>query len=231
MAFSQHAARPLFSRTKGQTPPGVAMRQQVRTGLRPSPPPSIAVSPTPENEQPIAQTPTLGAPQTGKAQTTVARAPQPGGEKRPSTMTYGGETRTLTPTPPRDPSMNSGGTITMGGVKRAYAPTPVGTRPTATGFGPVPTGALPTTPTTAAAPQTESNNPLSGDTNKAPEEETTSINPAQAAGFSARGATTPAGSDAVGGTGLFQRRFSSPQAAGIYDQYVRRLFGNEPGIA
>lgn len=95
----------------------------------------------------------------------------------------------------------------------------------------VPQTAIPATPTTAAAPQTESNNPLSGDTNRAPGGATTSVNPAQAAGFSRRGSAVPAGNDHVGGTGLFARRFSSPQASDLYTQYVRRLFGNEREIA
>jgi hypothetical protein len=95
-----------------------------------------------------------------------------------------------------------------------------------------PTTALPATPTTSAAPQTESNNPLTGDTNRAPGGTTTSVDPARAAGFSQRGAAVPAGSDQVtGGTGIFARKFSTPGAAGIYDKFVKRLFGNEPEIA
>lgn len=94
------------------------------------------------------------------------------------------------------------------------------------------TRAVPATPTTSAAPQTESNNPLSGDTNRVPGGATTSVNPAGAAGFSQRGAAVPAGDDELtGGRGIFARKFSSPQSAGIYGDYVRRLFGNEPEIA
>ncbi len=91
--------------------------------------------------------------------------------------------------------------------------------------------ALPATPTTSNAPQTESNNPLSGDGNKQPAGTSAPIDPARALGFSHRGAGVPQGQDAmpeaghVGGSGLYARKFASPASADIYSGFVRRLFG------
>jgi hypothetical protein len=49
--------------------------------------------------------------------------------------------------------------------------------------------------------------------------------PARALGFSRRGAATPRGQDAIGGTGLYARRFADRSRADSYDSYVRQLFG------
>lgn len=91
-------------------------------------------------------------------------------------------------------------------------------------------------PTTTAQPQTESKNPLTGDGNAQPAGTTSAVTPAaQTLGFTQRGSRTPSGQDAegtaTGGTGLYQRTFKSPQAAGIYDSYVRRLFSPNTGAA
>ncbi len=104
-------------------------------------------------------------------------------------------------------------------------------------------------PTTIQAQQTESANPLTGDTNANAGGTSAPVNPGQAMGFSRAGASTPAGQDAMpeqstqekigaatsatlssiggkptGGIGLYRRRFSTPQAANMYTDYVRRLF-------
>lgn len=62
----------------------------------------------------------------------------------------------------------------------------------------------PVTPTTARAPQTESKNPLTGDNNTVPAGQTT---------------------DFTGGIGAFQKQFTNPTSANIYDSYVKNLFG------
>jgi hypothetical protein len=77
-------------------------------------------------------------------------------------------------------------------------------------------------------PQTEGNNPLSG-AETAQMEGTTRDLPSEM-GFSQRGRMTPRGLDAmgdptVGGQGLYARRFRSPQAATMYGDFTRRLFG------
>lgn len=88
-------------------------------------------------------------------------------------------------------------------------------------------------------PQTESANPLSGDTGAPMEETDTSVPNAslpdedvgQTLGFSQRGRSTPRGQDAqpsnVGGTGIYARRFSNPKAANLYAGYARRIFGDQ----
>lgn len=84
-------------------------------------------------------------------------------------------------------------------------------------------------PTTAAAPQTEGANPLTGDGNAQPGGTTDQINPAQKLGFSQRGDGIPAGQDAVsnsGGSGLYKRTFANPKSASIYDKYVKKIFGD-----
>lgn len=94
------------------------------------------------------------------------------------------------------------------------------------------TAPAPASPTMISAPppQSEANNPLSGDGNGQPEGATSAINPAQAAGLSMRGRGVPRGADEVGTGSLLKRRFSSPQASNAYSGYVKRLF-QDPQIA
>lgn len=97
----------------------------------------------------------------------------------------------------------------------------------------------PATPTTVAAQQTESANPLTGDTNALPGGSVQDLNHGRAMGFSTKGPTAPGGTDvktappagspptaSVGGSGIYQRSFSSPTAAAIYHDYTRKLFGD-----
>lgn len=174
-------------------------------------------------DSPPAAAATPGAPQAS----TVRRAPPP--LARPTTPSAGGTMQraggpalAVPPTAPRTPGVNSGGTITRSltpGVNATTIVPPSASQPRTVQSAPV-----------QPAPQTEAANPLVGDTTTQPEDTTSAVDPAQAAGFSSRGPATPKGADAVGGTGIFQRRFSNPASAGIYDKYVRRLFGNEAGI-
>lgn len=62
--------------------------------------------------------------------------------------------------------------------------------------------------------------------------------PAQSMGFSQRGSTIPAGTDAApqpnthtAGTGLYAKTFNNPRSAKLYENYVRKLFGNSSGDA
>lgn len=104
----------------------------------------------------------------------------------------------------------------------------------------------PATPTTAAAQQTESANPLTGDTNSAPAGKTqdlasspvptnlptnelanarpfdpANMNHGRALGFSAKGPTSPGGTDV---SPVSRPQFSSPVAGQIYDSYVKNVF-------
>ncbi len=96
--------------------------------------------------------------------------------------------------------------------------------------------ALPPPATPPPQQQTEAVYPLSGATSTQPQDTTSQLpNDARQAGFSQRGQGVPRGTDAadgmtVGGTGLYARRFASPQAANIYHEYTKRLFG-DPQIA
>lgn len=84
--------------------------------------------------------------------------------------------------------------------------------------------------------QTEAANPLTGDRTAQPEGTTTELpSNAREAGFIQRGQNVPRGTDAapggtVGGSGLYARKFASPQSASAYAGYVKRLFG-DPQIA
>lgn len=84
--------------------------------------------------------------------------------------------------------------------------------------------------TTTAQPQTESNNPLTGDGNQESGGTTDELDPGSALGLNRRGTSVPKGSDAVdenvGGSGLYARKFGNPKSAGIYSAYVRKIFGN-----
>ncbi len=83
-------------------------------------------------------------------------------------------------------------------------------------------------PTTMAAPQTESNNPLTGTGNAEEEDTTDQVDPGQALGVNQRGSGTPKGADAldgnVGGSGLYARKFGNPKSASLYGSYVKKLF-------
>lgn len=122
-------------------------------------------------------------------------------------------------------------------------------------------GAPVTAPTTVGAQQTETANPLTGDTNRNAGGTVAPVNPGRAMGFSRAGSGVPRGQDAApmaapapvaspeqatqqkigssmkstmdnlrgktaGGTGLYRRTFTNPQSAGMYDGYVKRLFGD-----
>ncbi len=91
-------------------------------------------------------------------------------------------------------------------------------------------------PAPPAPQQTERANPLSGANSPQPEDTDEQINNAHGTGFIQRGrGSVPAGSDAlpaasghtVGGTGVYARRFSSPQSAQVYGNFVRRIFGDQ----
>jgi len=82
----------------------------------------------------------------------------------------------------------------------------------------------------APAQQTEAANPLTGTASTQMEGTSAPINAGKAMGFTQRGAGVPRGNDAsgganVGGTGLYARRFATPQSAAMYSDYVKRLFG------
>ncbi len=106
---------------------------------------------------------------------------------------------------------------------------------------PAPVAAPASTPAPQAAPvapaqQTEAANPLSGTSTTQPGGTTEELNPAKSLGFSSRGSVVPGGADAmpsgnVGGSGIYARTFNSPVASGIYNKYVRSLFGPEAGVA
>lgn len=83
----------------------------------------------------------------------------------------------------------------------------------------------------APAQQTEAANPLTGTASTQMESTSAPVNAGKAMGFTQRGAGVPRGNDAsgganVGGTGLYARRFATPQSAAMYSDYVRRLFGD-----
>lgn len=157
----------------------------------------------------------------------------------------------------------SGGTMTRGGVTTAVAPSPARVRPPTTSYdqflrdnpnSPAATGSLATpaapvaAPTTRARPQTESANPLTGDTNASAGGTTQAIDPARALGLSRRGMTAPAGQDAApmvapsvqdnirnsmestfntlrGKTaGLSRRQFGRPAPMSPYSGGVSRMF-------
>ena len=113
---------------------------------------------------------------------------------------------------------NQGGTITKGGQTFKYGPS-------ATEYELDTPDVDVNAPTTDAAPQTESRNPLSGTSNQQVQGTTQPVNPGSALGFSRTGGALQRGQDAVGSNGLFNRRFSSPVAATAYDSYVKKLFG------
>ena len=149
------------------------------------------------------------------------------GTRDPNRQNLGGELRrgnTVLKFAPSDPrnlnSMrpNQGGTIIKDGKRFDYGPSES-------------VAALTTpvrqvqSPTTSAAPQTEAANPLTGASNAQPEGTTARLNPGTAMGFNRAGRGLVRAQDNVGGSGAFARRFSSPAAASIYDNYARRLFG------
>jgi hypothetical protein len=94
--------------------------------------------------------------------------------------------------------------------------------------------AQPTAPVPAKQ-SVEANSPLSGDTGgEAPTGTITApptLNPASAFGVNRRGSTSPVGSSSPnsfsGGFGPMERTFSNPGSAGLYHDYVQRLFGNQ----
>lgn len=134
----------------------------------------------------------------------------------------GGVPVTYGQTPTRDPNgPTSGGVMIRNGVRTEVAPSP-GRTPLRQS--PVQQLATPNvdvaSPTTNAAPQTEARNPLTGDGNQQPEGTT---QPAGVQlGFSRAGRSIPRGQDAAP---AFASRFSTPQVASIYADYVSRLFG------
>lgn len=89
-------------------------------------------------------------------------------------------------------------------------------------------------PTTVAAQQTESANPLTGDGNQQVQGASAPVDAGAALGFSRKGSSVPSGQDAqptsnVGGTGLYARTFKSPKSASLYHDYVQRLFSANTG--
>lgn len=106
--------------------------------------------------------------------------------------------------------------MTRGGVTTAVPPSPSAT-PVAS-------------PTTINAQQTESANPLTGDGNAQPGGTTDQVNAGSALGISRRGSTVPTGADAVtdasaiGGSGIYARKFASPKSANLYGDFVKKLF-------
>lgn len=162
--------------------------------------------------------PAMARPITGLRRVT----PNAGG-----TITRNGVTTTFAPSPynPSPDRPNLGGTMTRNGITKAVPPGAAASL--ATPAAPVAAA------TTVAAPQTESNNPLTGDTNQDAEDTTQAVDPGQALGLNQRGSSTARGADAipgsgkggVGGTGIFARQFANPKSAGLYDSYVRKIFG------
>lgn len=148
----------------------------------------------------------------------------------------GGVPVTYGQTPARDPNgPTSGGVMIRNGVRTEVAPsqsrTPMRQAPVQQGLAGgtnrqfnVSQLATPNvdvaSPTTDAAPQTEARNPLTGDGNQQPEGTT---QPAGVQlGFSRAGRSVPRGQDAGN---PYASRFSTPQVASIYADYVSRLFG------
>ncbi len=167
-------------------------------------------------------------------------APTQGGASAGGTITRNGLTTAYAPTP-ADGS-NKGGTMTRAGATTIVPPSPRAIRTQMTPALPAnqpaalqpalnSPGAPVTSPTTSAAPQTESNNPLTGDGNAQPADTTDAVDPGSALGLNRRGTTVPKGTDAVdgnvGGSGLYARKFGNPKSASIYGAYVKKLF---PGV-
>jgi hypothetical protein len=190
---------------------------------------------------------TAAAPTPPKRITPVSRPGAIGSPNRGGTITRNGITTTYAPSAGRTPNgPNRGGTLTRDlapGVKAVtiVPPSPAAIQSPLTPALPanqpaalqpaLPTpGAPAQSPTTTAQPQTESNNPLTGDTNDEPGGSTEDIDPGSALGLNRRGTSVPKGSDAVdenvGGSGLYARKFGNPKSAGIYSAYVRKIFGN-----
>jgi len=92
-------------------------------------------------------------------------------------------------------------------------PRPAEQSPLTRAMAPAPAVAATPPPAPRPPPQTERVNPLAGDVS--------SLAPGQSAPFSAPPALH------VGGEGSYMRSFTNPQSAGMYDQYVRGLFGNK----
>lgn len=218
-----------------------------------------------------ANRPNLGGTMTRKGVVTMV-PPSPAQNTDPNragsggTITRGGVVTKVAPTPAKAPMASPVSPVSP--VAPAAAPAaPRGPSPAAIKFlqdgitppdptlspvSPVPVAA----PTTRGAQQTESANPLTGDTNRAAGGTVQPVNPAQALGLNRGGTGVPRGQDAMptpaapdqsttqklgasmqstfdnlrgkpaGGTGLYRRTFSNPKSAGIYDGYVRRLFGD-----
>ncbi len=82
-------------------------------------------------------------------------------------------------------------------------------------------------------PQTERVNPLSGDNSKVVPGQSTSFTPPPTPGYTNMSPIArmpdftgqPKPLAHVGGEGSYMRQFSNPQSAGIYDSYVKGLFG------
>lgn len=189
------------------------------------------------------------APASTRRMTPVSRPGGVGTPNRGGSITRNGITTTYGPSAGQDTSPtrpNQGGTMTRDlapGVKAVtiVPPSPAAIRPTMTPALPAnqPAALQPaldtpgtpvTSPTTVGAPQTESNNPLTGDGNEEAGGTTDAVDPGSALGLNRRGTNVPKGTDAlpdanVGGSGLYARKFGNAKSAGIYSAYVRKLFG------
>lgn len=193
------------------------------------------------------------APQPAPARTGLTRAPAPAMAPRPNqggTMTRGGITTRVAPSAQyAGPSatQNSGGTMTRNGQTTATAPS-ARTAPTPAANRPNQGGTISRNGTTSQYAPSDYNPPkpaaVPAQTPQLPmgDVQTSAFEASMAQpqqptaadlGFSSRGKGTPQGSDAmpvnpnVGGSGLYAKRFASPQAASLYDQYTRRIFGGD----
>lgn len=209
--------------------------------------PTTPLAPPGASPQQAVQTST-SAPTVPKQITPVSRPGAIGSPNRGGTITRNGLTTTYAPSPGRTPNgPNKGGTMTRDiapGVKAVTVvpPSPAAIQSPLTPALPAnqPAALQPALPTpgapvqsatTTAQPQTESNNPLTGDGNDEAGGTTDAIDPGSALGLNRRGTSVPKGSDAtddnVGGTGLYARKFSNPKSAGVYSAYVRKIFGGD----
>jgi hypothetical protein len=176
---------------------------------------------------PISQPSATPTPASGLTRT-VPLPPRPGANMSSGgSLTRNGLTRVIPPSarPTLDPNRgSSGGTMQRSGGPVITIPPSPANKP----LQPPPAAPV-VSPTTSAAPQTESNNPLTGTGNQQAAGTTSEINAPQDLGLVQRGSQIPAGSDSVeeGSTeqsGLFARTFQNPKSTDFYGRMVRRLF-------
>lgn len=207
---------------------------------------------------PLAPTPSTGlqrtttaamAPVATKSMTPISRPGGIGSPNRGGSITRNGITTNYRPSAGQNTSPsrpNKGGTMTRqlapdvkavtvvppspAAIRAPLAPALSANQPAAIQPALDTPGTPVASPTTTAAPQTESNNPLTGDGNEESEGTTDALDAGSALGLNRRGTQVPKGTDAapgqnVGGSGLYARQFPNPKSAGIYDSYVRKIFG------